>query len=117
MTLPAFSAGIELVCLTIFATIKFMRYRSRKMETYNLYRDIVFAVLVVICFLDSIISLISFEKQYISNLIRPVIVVLMYRTQQDFFHLVGLNIKDSFAMLLMILIWVLYFAAFGNFLF
>lgn len=41
----------------------------------------------------------------------------MFRTQQDFFSLVALNVKDSFAMLVCILIWVLYFAAFGNFLF
>ena len=82
-----------------------------------MYRDLIFSVLVFIIFVDSVASLIVFEKQYISNILRPLIVVLMYRTQQDFFHLVGHNIKDSFAMLLMILIWVLYFAAFGNFLF
>ena len=117
MTVPVFSASIDLFCLFVFGAIKFIRYRSRKAETYSNRRDIIFSVLVVICFIDSLASLIVFEKQYITNIIRPIIVVLMYRTQQDFFNLVSLNIKDSFAMLLMILIWVLYFAAFGNFLF
>ena len=45
------------------------------------------------------------------------IIILLYRSQQDFFVMVGLNIKDSFAMLCCIMIWVLYFAVFGNFLF
>ena len=80
MVVPAFSASVDLFCLTVFATIKFIRFRSRKLENYTMYRDIIFSVLVVIIFIDSISSLIVFEKQYISNILRPFIVVLMYRT-------------------------------------
>ena len=117
MTLPIFSASIDIICLAVYSCIKSARFRSRKKETYTMYRDMVFAILVIACFLDIIISLIFFEKQFIANILRPFIVVLMFRTQQDFFSLVALNVKDSFAMLVCILIWVLYFAAFGNFLF
>ena len=52
-----------------------------------------------------------------ANLLRPIIVILLYRSQQDFFLMIGLNIKDSSAMLFCIFIWVSYFAAIGNFLF
>ena len=117
MTMPIFSASVDIICLLIFSTIKFVRFRSRKKDDYTLFRDAFFTVLVVICFLDIVISLIYFEKQVIGNLLRPLVIVLMYRTQQDFFMLVALNVKDSFAMLLCLLIWVLYFAAFGTFLF
>ena len=74
-------------------------------------------MVVSVAMLDIIIALALFEKQFVANLLRPIIVVLMYRSQQDFFALVALNIKDSFAMLLVLMIWVLYFAAIGNYLF
>ena len=80
MTVPAFSASVDLFCIIVFATIKFIRFRSRKLEAYSMYRDIIFSVLVFVIFMDSIASLIVFEKQYISNILRPFIVVLMYRT-------------------------------------
>ena len=117
MTIPAFSASVDIVCLFIYSTIKVIRYRSRKKEHYTLYRDAFFGLIVVICILDIVICLIVFEEQLIANILRPLVVVLMYRTQQDFFMLVALNIKDSFAMLCCLLIWVLYFAAIGTFLF
>lgn len=80
-------------------------------------RDTIFGVLASIAILDIIICLALFEKQFVANLLRPIIVVLMYRSQQDFFTLVAFNLKDSFAMLLVLMIWVLYFAAIGNYLF
>lgn len=50
-------------------------------------------------------------------MLRPYIVVLLYQTLQEFLGLVLLNMKDSFAMVLCILTWVLYFAIVGTFLF
>ena len=62
MTLPVFSASLDIICLAIYSGIKFARFQSRKKETYTMYRDLIFAVLVVGCFLDIVVSLIFFEK-------------------------------------------------------
>lgn len=115
--IPAFTASIDLICLLIFSTVKYFRYKRRTSDKVTIYRDIVFGILVAASMLDIIISLVDFEKQFIANMLRPVIICLCYRSQMDFFTLVALNIKDSFAMLFCILIWALYFAIFGNFLF
>lgn len=116
-TVPAFSGGLDILCLLIFSGVKYDRYRSRKNEQYTKYRDMSFAVLTIISIIDIIVALILFKRQYIANIIRPFIVVLMFQTQQDFFGLLVMNTKDSFAMILCILLWILYFAMVGNFLF
>ena len=117
MALPSFTATIDIICLLTFSTVKLIRHKRRKSTQYQKYRDALFVLLVVVALLDTIISLLSFERMTIANLLRPAIVLLCYQAQQDFIYLVALNIKDSSAMLFCLLIWILYFAVFGQFLF
>ena len=95
--------------------MKYFRYKRRKQDTYAMYRDLVFIALVFIAVVDIVLCLILFTKQYVANLIRPIVVLLCFRTQQDYWAMIALNVKDSVAMLACILIWVTYFAIFGNF--
>ena len=43
-------------------------------------RDGVFLMLVVISVIDIIISLSIYEKQFLANVLRPAVVVLLFRT-------------------------------------
>ena len=43
-------------------------------------RDGIFLMLVVISLVDIIISLCIFEKQFLANVLRPAVVVLLFRT-------------------------------------
>jgi len=116
-SIPLFTSSLDIFCVSVFAAIKLVRLAQRKQSKYVWRREMIFGLLASISLIDSIVSLVMFDKQIISNLLRPVLVVLMFRSQQDFFYLVGLNIRDSIAMLICLLVWVLFFAFFAQFLF
>ena len=117
MTTPVFTASLDIICLLFFSYVKAIKYCGRKSDCYIVARELIFSLLVTISLIDNVVYPIILKKQIIGNFLRPMIVVLMYRSQQDFFRMVGLNIKDSITMLCCIMIWVLYFSAFGEFLF
>lgn len=117
MATPSFIAASDILCLLIFSFIKGLQYKRRNPTRYIKYRELVFSILVLVSLVDIIYCLVRFEHQWLSNLLRPIVFILLYRSQQDFFVDIGLNIKDSSAMLLCIFVWVAYFAAIGNFLF
>ena len=114
---PFFSQTLSLICLTVFAVIKAYRWRTRKLDKNTKMREIIFFIVTLIAVIDIIVCLVTFRRAYIADLLRPIIVILCYRSQQDFFVLVAWNLKDSMAMLTCILIWVLYFALLGQFIF
>ena len=115
--LPLVTAIFDLITLAFFSFVKWRRFKNRRKDEKLFYRDSIFAALVVISVIDIVVSLILFESYFVVGILRAPIIVLLYRSQQDFFWMVALNVKDSFAMLICILIWVFYFAAFGHFLF
>ena len=117
MTIPVFTASLDIICLLFFSYVKVIKYCGRKSDSYMVAREITFSLVVAISLIDNVVYPMIFKKQIIGNVLRPIIVVLMYRSQQDFFRMVALNIKDSNTMLCCIFIWVLYFATFGQFLF
>ena len=115
--MPTFSGILDLICLGFFSFVKYRKFKSIKEDKFVYIADTVFAVLVAISVIDIIVSVILFESYTLTDLLRAPIVVLLYRSQLDFFIMVAFNIKDSIAMLVCILIWVFYFAAIGHFLF
>ena len=117
MTTPTFTACLDIICLLFFSYIKATKYCSRKSDTYIVVRELIFSLLVLISLIDNVVFPIIFKKQSIGNFLRPIIVVLLFRSQQDFFHMVALNIKDSTTMLCCIMIWVAYFSVLGSFIF
>ena len=117
MTVPGFTASMDIICICIFGAVKYYRFNNRRSSQYICYRDLGFSIIATISIIDSLYSIIAYERQFITNIMRPFIVVLLFHTQQEFFSLVFMNVKDSFAMLFCLLIWVLYFAAFGSYIF
>ena len=77
----------------------------------------VFFILVAIALVDIFVSAIIYENDFLADLVRPMIILTLFRSQQDFFFMVVGNLKDSFAMLVCITVWVAYFALLGQFLF
>ena len=77
---PAFTACLDLICLLVFCAIKMFRYKTRKLDKPKFYRDIAFCVLVSISFIDIIVCLILYEKQFVANMLRPFIIVLCYKS-------------------------------------
>lgn len=113
MARPWFSSAIHILCLLFFTFIKAKRCSKRKVDKEKNIRDIVFHSMVVISILDIIIANILFMPTGFAFLLGPLIVITLFRSQQDFFSLVMLNMKDSLYMLICILVWVGYFALFG----
>ena len=97
--------------------VKGLRCKKRKLDKSTQVRDIIFFGAAIIALIDIIVCLVTFRKGYIADLLRPFIIILCYRSQQKFFVLVMHNIKDSIAMIVCILVWVLYFALLAQFIF
>ena len=73
-------------------------------------RETFFYIMVTISTLDFIIQLILLGKPWVADLLRPLILVVMFKSQLEFYFLVGYNIRDSAAMIFCILVWTVYFA-------
>ena len=80
MTKPLFIGGMDMICLIVFSGVKWYRFKKRKRDKYVLYRDSIFAILVLIATIDILYSIITFQKQFIANLLRPIILVLCYKS-------------------------------------
>ena len=85
---PVLTQVLSIACLLIFSAIKGLRCKRRKLDKKTKLRDIIFFILVLIAIIDMTVCLITFRKGYIADLLHPIIVVLCYRSQQEFFVLV-----------------------------
>lgn len=67
--------------------------------------------------IDLIFSSIKDNYPYFSNLMRPVVVMIMMRQVRQAFLSILLDIKDSLTILLAIFVYILFFSIFAEFLF
>ena len=114
---PRATSSVSILCLIIFILIKIARARIRKRNQSNSLRETVFYVMVAISILDFIVDIVMLSKPWVADLLRPLILVVMFKSQLEFYFLVGYNIRDSAAMIFCILVWTVYFAQFVQFVF
>lgn len=99
-----------------------MFMQIRKLLRFNLdrsgkIRNVCFFVILVICIASTIYRFAADTTLIITGLLRPVIVCLSFKQLRSSVTLIMFNLKDSALTLLIIFIFVLYFAFLGNFMF
>ena len=76
-----FTSSLSVLCLIIFSAIKTIRWKRRKLDKKSKRRDIFFFIMVSAAFVDIVFGLIFFRKDYIADILRPLIIVTCFRSQ------------------------------------
>jgi hypothetical protein len=93
------------------------KIRRQNLDKNDKIRNVFFFILLVISLIDTIVRLAIFNQDIITGLLRPVIVCLSFKNLRSTFAMILLNLKDSAVTLLMIFIFLGYFAFFAVFIF
>ena len=77
---PYFTCALGFLCLAIFSTIKTIRCKRSKRDTISKRRDVAFFVMVGVACVDMVIGLILIRKDYVAEILRPLIIVTLFRS-------------------------------------
>ena len=91
--------------------------RRRKYDKLGKIRQGIIIGCLVASFLDTLIQIIVYRNSLLTELLRPVIVCLLFQGLRTNFWMIALNCKDSIITLTAIFLVVLYFAYFATLIF
>lgn len=93
------------------------KQKWRRLSKKNLCRTYALIVISVLCSIDIIYSIVYEQAPYISDFMRPVVVLIFLSSTRSNFKQLLFNVRDSIAILLAILIYIGFFAILGYYLF
>ena len=85
MAHPAFGSAMSLICLVIFASVRYVRVILLKKDKNSKIKDIIWFTMIGLSIIDYIVRLIFYKKAWIADILRPFIIILMFQSQQDFY--------------------------------
>ena len=116
------NCSIDLVSIIIISMVQIRKVRRHRTENKDKVRVIALFVMLGMSFLDSAIQLASGSSNlygifYLTDLLRPWVVICSFAHLRSSLSLIFLNVRDSFVTLLILFIFLGYFAFFGQVIF
>jgi len=114
-----FTGCVDILCQSFIVYMQYTKYKQRHFDKHDKIRNIFILFLLATSFINSIIVMSTNERRgnYVTDFLRPVVVVLLFKTQRSNFTLIGQTLKDSAITLILIFAYVAYFAFFATMLF
>lgn len=108
---------IDFFCLLSMCFSYWFKLTWKKISKRSKMRLAGMTLIFLLSTIDLIFSSIKDNYPYFSNLMRPVVVMIMMRQVRQAFLSILLDIKDSLTILLAIFVYILFFSIFAEFLF
>jgi len=78
---------------------------------------LIFSGAIFLCVISNIRGVVAYDFTYINSMMRPVIIILFFPSIRANLKVVLIDLKDSLMILVSIIVTILYFAAFGMYLY
>ena len=75
------------------------------------------AIVVALCIASNVRGVLEYDFTYVNSLMHPVVIVLFFPSIRANLRIVLIDFKDSFMILSCIIVMILYFAAFGMYIY
>ena len=114
---PIITGGLDFLCLSFFIFFRLFKSKWRAQSKKATCRTYTLIALAVISFVDTIISIIFVEDSLISNLVRPIVVIIFFSQIRSNIYTAARDLYLSLYVLVLIFIYVFFFSILGYYLF
>jgi hypothetical protein len=114
---PWFTGLLDILCLSFFAFFRGYKLTWRAQSKKDRNRTISLIVLLIVCLTDISISMARERYPYLTNFLRPVVVMIFMSSIRSNLKSVAFDLKDSTTVLAIIFAFIGFFTFSGYFLF
>jgi two pore calcium channel protein len=114
---PLWTGTGDIACLLVLSIFRCYKLKWTRMSRKSYYRTIILAVISLVCIANTIQSILQDDYPYISNFLRPIVVIVFSSSIRATMKQVLFNAKDAFAILATIFLFIGFFTISGYYLF
>ena len=114
---PIVSAAFDIACLFYLCIYRFYKMTWMRTTRQDKIENGIFGVVICLCIISNVRGVLAYDFTYVNSLMRPVVIVLFFPSIRANLKVVLIDFKDSVMILISIIITILYFAAFGMYMY
>ena len=114
---PIYTGLFDIMCCIFFVFVRMFKNKWRRLSTKSRIRNVTTIVLLVLTIIDTIFSIIKNKGNILSNLSRPIMVIVFFSTIRSNFKTACRDLILSIGIFLFIFVYVFFFSLVGYFMF